>query len=147
PFSRPNLGPASYDLTLGNEFRIYERGRKEIINIDSDYKKITKKVKANTLILPPYSFALGITKEKIKLSDNICAWLGGRSRFARLGIQIHMTAAFIQPGINNKQALEMFNNSPNTIKLKSGTKICQMIFERTEGNASYKGKFRKQSSL
>ncbi|HLC64878.1 MAG TPA: dCTP deaminase [Candidatus Nanoarchaeia archaeon] len=147
PFKPSNLGPASYDLALGNEFRVYEKGERNIVNIEDDYRKHMKKVKANALLLPPYGFAVGITKEKITLPENISAWLGGRSRFARLGIQIHMTAAFIQPGISNRQALEIFNNSPNTIRIPSGTKICQIVFERTEGKAKYSGKFKRQSAL
>ncbi len=147
PFNKKNLGPASYDLSLANEFLIYNKSMKEVIDIEEEYTKHMKKVKTNALLLPPYGFAIGITKEKISLSGNMAAWLGGRSRYARLGLQIHMTAAFIQPGIRNKQALEIFNNSPNTLRINAGTKICQIIFERAEGSASYNGKFKRQFSL
>ncbi|MBI4439496.1 dCTP deaminase [Candidatus Woesearchaeota archaeon] len=147
PFNPKNLGPASYDLSLGNEFMVYEKEEKGIVDIEDDYRKRMKNIKTNSLLLPPYGFAIGITKEKITLPENISAWLGGRSRYARLGLQIHMTAAFIQPGISNRQALEIFNNSPNTMRIKAGTKICQIIFERAEGRARYSGKFRNQNSL
>ena len=74
----------------------------------------------------------------------MCGWLGGRTRFARLGLIVHITAAFVQPGINNKQVLEIKNTSSNTLVLKPGGKFCQLIIERTEGKARYKGRFRKQ---
>ena len=146
PFFESNLGPASYDLSLGNEFRIYKKNNFEIdVKEDTDYKEYTKEVKVKDFIeMKPGDFILGITKEKITLPENICAWLGGRSRFARLGVQIHITAAFIQPGISNKQVLELYNCSPKIIKLYPGTKICQLIFEETHGKALYKGKFVKQ---
>ena len=96
------------------------------------------------LVLKPGDFALGITKETIKLPDNMCGWLGGRSRFARLGLIVHITASFVQPGINNKQVLEIKNVSNNILVLKPGERLCQLIIERTEGRAHYKGKFKKQ---
>lgn len=143
PYNVKSLGPASYDLVLSNEFRMYIGNKKVSVSEGIDYKKLTRKVKG-PVILKPGEFVLGITKEKITLSDNLCGWLGGRTRFARLGLQIHSTAAFMQPGINNKQVLEIYNLSPNIIELKSGLKICQIMFERTDGKAKYKGKFSKQ---
>jgi dCTP deaminase len=143
PYSINNLGPASYDLTLSDEFRIYSGGKKIAVSEAADYKKYSKIVRGS-IKLKPDGFVLGITKEKITLADDICGWLSGRSRFARLGLQIHSTAAFVQPGIDNHQVLEIYNLSKNTLELKPGTKICQIIFERAEGKAKYKGMFAKQ---
>jgi dCTP deaminase len=58
-----------------------------------------------------------------------------------------MTASFVQPGINNRQVLEIGNLAPFPLVLKPGVRICQMILERTEGEASYQGKFRNQNQL
>ena len=143
PYSINNLGPASYDLTLSDEFRIYSGGKNIAVSEAADYKKYSKIVRGS-IKLKPDGFVLGITKEKITLADDICGWLSGRSRFARLGLQIHSTAAFVQPGIDNHQVLEIYNLSKNTLELKPGTKICQIIFERAEGKAKYKGIFSKQ---
>ncbi|MBD3249566.1 dCTP deaminase [Candidatus Woesearchaeota archaeon] len=144
PFSRKNVGPASVDLTLDGKFRLFKKGLDVNVDERKDYKKISSLRKTNELVLEPGDFALGITKEEIKLSENICGWLGGRSRFARLGMLIHSTAAFVQPGVDNRQVLEIKNLSENRLILKAGIKICQMMFERTEGKARYKGKFNKQ---
>ena len=145
PFSKKNIGPASIDLTLDNKFRLFKNPKIIPIAEKTDNKKYTKLVTKNKIILYPNEFIIGITKEKINLPNNICGWLTGRSRFARLGLQIHSTAAFMNPGINNKQVLEIYNLSPNPLELKPGTKICQLIFEKTEGKAKYKGKFKSQS--
>jgi dCTP deaminase len=144
PYNPKNLGPASYDLTLDDGFRVYNGSKKVNISEASDYKKHTRLVKGR-IELKPGEFVLGITKEKISLADDVCGWLTGRSRFARLGIQIHSTAAFLQPGIDNKQVLEIYNLSPNLLFLKPGLKICQIIFEKCSGRAKYKGKFSRQS--
>ncbi|MBW2977684.1 dCTP deaminase [Candidatus Woesearchaeota archaeon] len=144
PFNATNIGPASIDLTLDNEFRIFSKGKRVVLDEKTDYKKLTNFKKINQIVLKPGEFAIGITKEQVKLPEDVCGWLTGRSRFARLGLLVHITAAFIQPGINNKQVLEMRNVSPNDLVVKTGTKVCQLVIERTEGKAKYKGKFSKQ---
>ena len=97
--------------------------------------------------LMPGETVLGITLERIKLPPNICGWLEGRSRFARIGLVIHMTASFVQPGIDNRQVLEIGNLAPFPLVLKPGVRICQIILERTEGEASYRGSFMDQDRL
>ncbi|MEM3127224.1 MAG: dCTP deaminase [Candidatus Woesearchaeota archaeon] len=146
PYNKNNLGPASYDLSVADEFIVFDD---KIIKVNdkTEYKKYGKKIKTKRLTLGPGDFAVAITNEKITLPDNICAWLGGRSRFARVGLQIHITAAFIQPGVSNRQALELYNASRNTLIIEAGTKIAQIVFERTEGKAHYSGKFKRQLSL
>ncbi len=143
PFNRKNIGAASIDITLDNKFRIFESG-KVILDEKSDYKKHTKLVKKSELVLMPGQFILGITKEKIKLPEDICGWIYGRSRFARFGLSIHSTASFMHPGINNKQVFEISNSSNVPLVLKPGIKIGQIILERTEGKAKYAGKFNNQ---
>lgn len=144
PFNEKNIGPGSIDLTLDNVFRRFVK--KKVVNIDenTDYKKVTKLVRKGVIDIKPGELILGITKEKITLAENIAGWLQGRSRFARLGLMVHVTAGFVQPGVSNKQVLEIINLSPFILKLKSGTRICQIIFEKTEGRAKYSGKFKSQ---
>lgn len=144
PFNEKNIGPASIDLTLDNKFRVYKKNKKIELSENTDYKKYTRLIISDKLVLKTGEFVIGITKENIRLPDNICGWLGGRSRFARLGLLVHITAAFVQPGIEGKQVLEMRNVSPNDLIIKPGTRICQLILEKTEGKSKYKGKFVNQ---
>tara|TARA_Y100000310_G_C20680077_1_gene815398 strand:+ start:1753 stop:2250 length:498 start_codon:yes stop_codon:yes gene_type:complete len=143
PFNRKNVGAASIDLTLDNQFRIFEN-KKVILNEGSDYKKYSKLVRKDKINIMPGQFILGISKEKINLPENICGWLYGRSRFARFGLSIHSTASFVHPGVNNKQIFEISNQSNVPLVLKSGLKIAQLILDRTEGSAKYSGKFNNQ---
>ena len=131
------------DLTLDNEFRIFNGKDIDVKNL----KNNTEKIKTSKLVLEPGDFVLGITKEKIKLPSDICGFLQGRSRFARIGLGVHVTANFLHPGINNKQVLEIKNLSNSKIILRSGVKICQLILERVEGGVSYKGKYKNQNVL
>jgi len=149
PFNNKNLGPASYDLTLDNKFRFFDKKTKLIeINENSDYQKLTSFKRLKSVILLPGDLILGITKERITLESSICGRLSGRSRFARLGLGVHITADFVQPGIRNKQILEIKNLSNVPLKLNAGSKIMQIMFERIEGKASkYSGRFVKQTEL
>lgn len=148
PFSKDQVGPASIDLHLDDKFRVFKKWKTAPVAEDTDYKKFTRLVKVDKYkILGSGEFILGLTKEKITLPDNICGWLTGRSRFARLGLSIHITASFIQPGINNKQVLEIKNVSQIPLILYPGTKVCQIILMKTAGKSKYRGRFMKQESL
>ncbi len=146
PYSKENVGPASVDLHLGYEFRIFKKTRKVIeIRDGMRYEDVTEKINVEDhLLLMPGEMVLGITIEKITLAPNICGWLEGRSRFARLGLLVHISTSFMQPGISNKQCLEIINFSPMPLALYPGTAICQFIFQRTIGEAIYEGRFKRQ---
>lgn len=138
---------ASVDLRLGNTFRVFKKAKKFIPVVENtDYKEHTKEVVADTFIIYPQETILGVTMERITLPGDICAWIEGRSRFARLGLLIHISAGLIQPGIDNHQVLEITNLGPNALELHAGEKVCQLVFQRMEGNAIYNGRFAKQTT-
>jgi dCTP deaminase len=146
PFESSNVGPGSIDLRLSSHFKVFKKPR-EVVVIDDqvDYRELTETVSApNGLLLMPTETILGWTLEKITTAGTICGWLEGRSTFARVGLMVHISASFMQPGLDNHQCLEMTNFSPNPMSIRPGTRICQFIFERTIGSARYQGKFKDQ---
>ncbi len=145
PFNKNNIGPASIDLTLGNEFRIFTKNKIDLKDID--YRKITKLIKKDKIIIKPGQLILGITKETIKLAENLAGKIEGRSRYARVGLLVHISSSFVHPGINNKQVLEIKNDSNSEMILYSGLKICQLIISEVKGKARYNGKFQNQEKL
>jgi len=150
PFDKNSISCASYDLTLSNEFRYYLPPQNILeVTENTNYLDITEKIiveEGGHYLLLPNTACIGITKETITLSPKYCALLEGRSRFARLGLFIHITASFINPGVSNKQVLEIFNASNYTLALKPGTKLCQLIFLKMESEATYNGKFQGTSN-
>jgi len=146
PFDPDSVGPASVDLTFGDRIRVFKRGVSSVrAASQTDFKKITKAMKiAGTYCIKPGELVLGITREKITLPEDICGWLNSRSRFARLGLMVHITAPLMQPGISNRQVLEIYNAAPFELELIPGEKLCQFVFERCEGKAKYKGRFKTQ---
>lgn len=148
PFNQNLIGPGSVDLTLGNDFKIFKRQDEPYhVRDDSNFDDITEPVIVKDdsyIVVNPGEMILGVTREKITLSDNIAGRLEGRSRFARFGIAIHVTAGFMQPGISNRQVLELVNLGHAPLALYPGTRICQFIFEECKGQAKYVGKFSNQ---
>jgi dCTP deaminase len=148
PLDESQIGPGSIDLTLGNDFRIFKKHSKIYhVKNDSRFQDITRDVHikdGDYIIIKPGEMVLGITKEKITLADNMSGRLEGRSRFARFGLAVHVTAGFMHPGISNHQVLEIVNLGHAPLALYPGTKICQFIFEKCDGHARYRGRFVKQ---
>lgn len=148
PLDASQIGPGSIDLTLGNDFRIFKKQSKIYhVKNDSHFHDITKVVHikdGSYIVIKPGEMILGITKEKITLADTVSGRLEGRSRFARFGLAVHVTAGFMQPGISNHQALEIVNLGHGPLALYPGTRICQFVFEKCEGRARYQGRFAEQ---
>jgi dCTP deaminase len=137
---------ASVDLSLSNIFRVFQKADNIIDVVEtSDYRALTQELVKDVILLSPSETILGVTKEKITLPSDICGWLEGRSRFARLGLLIHISAGLIQPGVSNHQVLEITNLGPNVLALHAGERICQLAFQRLEGHATYNGKFQGQT--
>lgn len=146
PFSEDQIGPGSVDLHLGSTFVVYKKVR-DLFHVtdQADFRRVTEQIEVKDyFLLLPRESAMGMTKERITLPDNICGRLEGRSRFARLGLLVHITAGFMHPGISNHQVLEMYNAGPIPLAIHPGTRICQFVFEYTIGKGHYRGKFAKQ---
>jgi dCTP deaminase len=148
PFIETQVGPASVDLHLGNYFRVFKEIRRPFdVTESAKLDDITEEVHIpddSSLMLMPGKTCLGVTVERITLPPNICGWLEGRSRFARLGLLIHATASFIQPGVDNKQVLEITNNGQIPLNIIPGVALCQLVLQECIGEARYNGRFGNQ---
>ena len=136
-------------LHLGDEIRVMHDGREPVsVTDDADYRTITdvRRLEA-PYALEPGDTIHGITREHITLPGDIGGWLEGRSRFARLGLMIHVTSGFVQPGVSSRQVLEMSNVSGRTLLIHAGVRLCQIVLQRCEGSAIYRGRFVRQDRL
>ena len=147
PFDEKCIGPCSVDLRLGSVFRVFNKKAKTF-DVDEnavieDHSKVVN-VGKEGITISPNELVLGVTEEKIKLAPDFCARIDGRSRFARLGLAVHLSSSLVQPGVDNVQVLEILNSSPNRLRLRPGLKICQLVFEELKGKAVYRGSYRTQ---
>jgi dCTP deaminase len=119
--------------------------RPEVDYRDPSITQLIEDADGDFVELAPAETILGITFERIGLADDICGWFEGRSRYARLGLLIHISAGFMQPGTHNHQVLEVSNMGPRFLRLYPMTSICQFVFQRTHGHAMHKGRFTTQT--
>ena len=142
PFREENLQPASYDLTLGNEFLSPRPGYLELQEKPEYLTEI-----GHTCLLPG-KFCLATTLEWLNLPLDLAGKVEGRSSVGRLGITAHVTAGFVDPGFKGRITLEIANHGPNTIKLVSGMRIAQIAFELVQGcTQGYQGKYQNQKGV
>jgi dCTP deaminase len=138
PLNKKQIGPASIDLTLSDEWQFFKKklvGSEVELSANS-YRESFTKVRSKSVLLEPGQMCLGKTVEKLTLPEDIMGKLEGRSRFARMGLVIHITSALVQPGSSNRQVLEIVNLAPFSLKLHAGIRISQVVFERLESPTS-----------
>lgn len=131
PLEEDQIGPASVDLTLDDEWFFF---KKELMGKTVDlaktpYQSAFQGTRRETIELKAGEMCLARTIEKITLPPKIMGKLEGRSRYARMGLVVHLTSALVQPGSDNHQVLEIANLSPFTVKLHAGMRISQVVFE------------------
>lgn len=135
PYNEECVQPASYDLHLDNQFKIFRPHRTEVIDTKDPVKDLMEDADLedrDSFVLHPGSFALGLVKEVTGVDNKHVGRLEGKSSLARLGLIIHTTAGFLDPGNSLQLTLELFNASPLPIKLYPGMKIAQIAFEELQ---------------
>lgn len=131
PFDATFVQPSSVDLRLGNDFRVFEYSTHRYIDPlehGVDYTKGCAVAEGDAFVLHPGEFALGTTFERVALPDNIVGRLEGKSTLGRLGLMIHSTAGYVDPGWDGYLTLELANVSNLPILLYPGMKIGQISF-------------------
>lgn len=128
PFEASQLQPASIDLRLGTRFRTFAPHSETHID-PANLVDITTEVVATTarpFVLHPGEFALAATAEVVTLNDTLAARIEGRSSMGRLGLIVHSTAGFIDPGFSGTITLELANLAPLPIQLRPGLSVAQL---------------------
>lgn len=135
PYDLSSVQPASYDISLGREFRIFKNIHKAYLDVKNhaeDFMELIEIKKADPLIVHPGEFVLGSTIEWIEIPKDIISRLDGKSSLGRLGIIVHATAGYIDPGFKGHITLEMTNVANIPIALYPEMRIGQISFMRLE---------------
>ena len=143
------IQPASVDLRCGDNWTYFKPPERSpwfkpdglvsrkaesqlaeiLIDPDEDVTKHMRYTQADDFILPSHGFVLGSTIERITMPNDIVGRVEGRSSLGRLGLMVHITAGYIDPGFQGQITLEFFNASNRPIRLRKGKRICQISFE------------------
>ena len=133
--SQGQIGAASVDLTLSGKFWVFKRKYalgKAVDLSKTGFLAATEAHRSSSITLPPGGMALGITRERITMPADLIGTLEGRSRYARMGLAVHVTSALVQPGSDNHQVLEIVNFAPFPVTIRGGMRISQIVFDRLE---------------
>ena len=130
PFEPTFVQPSSVDLRVGDGFRVFVNHRYSEIDPRSPQEDLTQLVEVGdeAFMLHPGEFVLGSTLERVKLGEDVVARLEGKSSLGRLGLLIHSTAGFIDPGFEGHITLELSNVATLPIAIYPGMKIGQISF-------------------
>jgi dCTP deaminase len=155
PYDPEDLQPSSVDLHLDRRFRVFRNNRYPYIDPRTQQPDLTEMVSVEDdepFILHPGEFVLGQTHEWVELPDDLVARLEGKSSLGRLGLLIHSTAGYVDPGWKGNLTLELSNVANLPIALYHAMRIGQISFfkmsspvERPYGSAALRSRYQGQS--
>jgi dCTP deaminase len=154
PFDATCVQPSSVDLHVDARFRVFANSRHPYIDVRRELPGLTELVEVEgegPFILHPGEFVLGSTLERVRLPDDLVARLEGKSSLGRLGLLIHSTAGYVDPGWDGYLTLELSNVANLPITIYPGMKIGQISFFRLStpaelpyGSAGTRSKYQGQ---
>jgi dCTP deaminase len=155
PYDPKDLQPSSVDLHLDRRFRVFRNNRYPYIDVRAPQPDLTEMVSVvddEPFILHPGEFVLGQTLEWTELPNDLVARLEGKSSLGRLGLLIHSTAGYVDPGWKGNLTLELSNVANLPIALYYGMKIGQISYfkmssevDRPYGSPDLGSKYQGQS--
>ncbi len=131
PWDPQMVQPASVDLKLGGSFRVFHNHKIKAIDLAAPPSDLTEHVRVDDgdeFVIHPTEFVLGRTAEVVELPDDVVARIEGKSSLGRLGLIVHATAGFVDPGFSGSLTLEITNFNSVPIVLRPGLPIAQLSF-------------------
>ena len=131
PYDEDLVQPASIDIRLDRRFRVFRNYRYAYIDPRQPQEDLTELVTVGDdepFVVHPGEFILGNTVERIALGNDLVGRLEGKSSLGRLGLIVHATAGYVDPGFEGSVTLELSNVANLPIRLYPGMKVGQISF-------------------
>ena len=130
PFCEDQLQAASYDITLGERVIAFDKRTRTIDLSGQEPQELytPSLLGPEGYCLGPNEFVLVELQECLTLPADCVAHIRPRSRFTRLGLLV--SGQHFNPTYSGKVPIGVFNASPNTLILKQGIRLAQVVFER-----------------
>lgn len=149
PFRKENVQPSSIDFLLGDEFLVFDSHNQSLIDTKQDAGGLMRKIvlkKGERLIVHPREFVLGTIEEWVEVPTDLVGRVEGKSSLGRIGLIIHSTAGYVDPGFKGQLTLEISNLSNLPIALYPGMKICQFSLMQMTSPAKFPYGHKKNKS-
>jgi len=140
PFDPAYVQPSSVDLRVDRTFRVFVNHRYPAIDPRTPQDDLTAVVdvpEGEPFVLHPGEFVLGATLERVRLGNDVVARLEGKSSLGRLGLLIHSTTGFVDPGFDGYLTLELSNVANLPISIWPGMRIGQISFYQMTTEADH----------
>ncbi len=140
PLFPRSIQPASIDLHLGPDFLVFKKDNHVCIDPKEPIDGMMSRLSIDEdrqFIIHPGEFALGMTYEVVGVGNSMVGRLEGKSSLGRIGLIIHATAGYLDPGNKLKMTLELSNISTLPIKLYYKMPIAQMSFTPLSSEADH----------
>ena len=155
PLAEDALQPASVDIRLDRQFRVFRNHRESYIDVREpvgDLTEVEQVEDDEPFVLHPGEFVLGSTLERVRLGPDLVARVEGKSSLGRLGLLVHATAGYVDPGWDGHLTMELSNVANLPIRIYFGMKIGQLSFlelttpaERPYGSPELRSKYQGQT--
>lgn len=140
PLRADCIQPASVDVHLDKRLLVFRNSRRPLIDVREDTSDLTDVEEIDDkapFILHPGEFVLASTLEHIELPNDLVARLEGKSSLGRIGLLIHSTAGYVDPGWKGHLTLELSNVANLPVTLYYGMKIGQLSYLRLTEPAEF----------
>ncbi len=133
PYDAALIQPSSIDVRLDCKFLVFRNTKRAFIDVKQPAEDLMELIEVGAeepMFLHPHEFVLGNTVERVRIPPDLVGRLEGRSSLGRLGVVIHSTAGFLDPGYEGHITLEISNLANLPIALYPGMRIGQISFVR-----------------
>lgn len=136
------VGPCSIDLRLSKIFwtpvrsRATPTSRGRVLDLDRTRAQELHPRRGwhfneigphDKITIRPGHMVLARVAERFQMPSDCSGAIEGRSSYARLGLSVHSSGGFINPGWRGHMPLTLVNHSPVTIRIPVGTPLCQLL--------------------
>jgi dCTP deaminase len=144
------LSSYGYDLRVADEFKIFTNVNSAVVDPKKFDERSFVTVRADSIMVPPNSFALARSVEYFKIPRDVLTICVGKSTYARCGIIVNVTP--FEPEWEGFVTLEISNTTPLPAKIYANEGLCQILFFQGDEpcQVSYKdkaGKYQNQTGI
>ncbi len=144
------LSSYGYDLRVADEWKIFTNVNSAVIDPKNFDERSFVSVVAESILVPPNSFALARSVEYFRIPRDVLTICVGKSTYARCGIIVNVTP--FEPEWEGYVTLEISNTTPLPARVYANEGLCQILFFQGDepcevSYADRRGKYQGQQGI